>query len=158
MPLPPEPPEAPEPPEPPVLLDPPVVPDVFHWKDKGGRGFVFRDFDWGARGPRRLGIEFDEVSGQFAQFLKAPGDQAVVVTSVEEGSPAAKAGLKAGDLIVRFAGAEIRKGRDLRDEVRKAEGDQELTVAVQREGRPLDLKVTLAPKARPRRSTGGVSM
>jgi S1-C subfamily serine protease len=126
--------------------------DVLHWKRKGGEGFTFEDFDWGGGGPRRLGIEFDEVSGQFAKFLHAPGDQAVVVTSVEEGSAAAKAGLRAGDIILRFAGREIREAKDLRSEVRKAESGKELALAVQRDGKAVDLKVTLAPKGERRRS------
>jgi serine protease Do len=144
MPVPPEPPEAPE---------PPALPRIERRGDRGGSGFSFRDFTWGSPGPRRLGIEFDEVSGQFAKFLQAPGDHAVVVTSVDDGSAAAKAGLKAGDVIVRFAGREIREARDLREEVRRAEGGKELTVAVQRDGKPVDLKVTLAPLSERRRGS-----
>ena len=128
---------------------PPMPPDVLRWREKGGNGFTFEDFDWGGGGPRRLGIEFDEVSGQYAKFLQAPGDHAVVVTSVEAGSAAAKAGLRAGDLILRFAGRDIRDARDLRSEVRKSEGGKELVVG--RDGRPLDLKVTLAPRGERRR-------
>lgn len=143
----------PEPPEPPEVPEPPLPPRVERWGDRGGSGFTFRDFGLGSPGPRRLGIEFDEVSGQFARFLHAPGDRAVVVTSVEEGSAAAKAGLKAGDVIVRFAGREIREGRDLREEVRRAEGGKELTVAVQRDGKPVELKVTLAPPSERRRGS-----
>jgi len=142
-PLPPEPALVPEPPE------PPMPPDVLRWKDRAGR-FSFEGFNFGA-GPPRLGIEFDEVTGQFAEFLRAPGDRAVVVTSVEEGSAAARAGLKAGDVILRFAGREIRGASDLRSEVRKAEGGKELVVGVQREGKAVDLKVTLAPKGERRR-------
>jgi S1-C subfamily serine protease len=144
MPVPPMPPEpalAPEAPMPPM---PPMPP---------GHDFTFEDFNFGVVGPRRLGIEFDEVSGQFAKFLQAPGDQAVVVTSVLEGSAAAKAGLKAGDVILRFGGHEIRSARDLRSEVRKAESGKELVVGVQRDGKAVDLKVTLAPPGERRRSS-----
>jgi serine protease Do len=145
-PIPPEPALAPEPPE------PPMPPDVQRWKDRAGN-FSVEDFNWGPGGPRRLGIEFDEVSGQYAKFLQAPGDHGVVVTSVEEGSAAAKAGLKAGDLIVRFAGREIRDARDLRSEVRKAESGKELSVGVQRDGKPVDLKVTFGARGERRRSS-----
>jgi len=159
MPMPPMPPEPPEPPEPGLAPEPPMPPmpptsaDVLRWKQHGRNGFTFEDFDWGAGGPRRLGIEFDEVSGQFAKFLQAPGDHAVVVTSVEEGSAAANAGLRAGDIILRFAGREIRAARDLRSEVRNAESGKELGLAVQRDGKAVDLKVTLAPKSERRRSS-----
>ncbi len=150
-PIPPEPALAPEPPLGPEPPEPPMPPDVMRWRDGAGL-FNFEDFHFGA-GPRRLGIEFDEVTGQFAEFLQAPGDRAVVVTSVLEGSAAARAGLKAGDVILRFAGRDIRDAKDLRSEVRKAEGGKELVVGVQREGKALDLKVTLAPKGERRRGS-----
>jgi serine protease Do len=149
MPMPPMPPAPALAPEPPM---PPRPPDVLRWRQKGGEDFDFEDFDGGG-GPPRLGIEFDEVSGQFAKFLQAPGDRAVVVTSVEEGSAAGKAGLRAGDIILRFAGREIREAHDLRSEVRKAESGKELALAVQRDGKSVDLKVTLAPKGERRRSS-----
>jgi serine protease Do len=146
-PMPREPALAPEAPEPPM---PPRPPDVLRRRERGGN---FTLEDSGRGGPPRLGIEFDEVSGQYAKFLQAPGDRGVVVTSVEDGSAAAKAGLKAGDLILRFGGRDIHDASDLRSEVRRAEGGKELPVAVQRAGKSLDLKVTLAPRGERRRGS-----
>src|SRR5258706_189953 len=54
---------APEAPEPPM---PPRPPDVLRRRERGG-DFTFENF--GRGGPPRLGIEFDEVSGQYAKFL-----------------------------------------------------------------------------------------
>ncbi len=53
-------------------------------------------------------------------------------------------------------GKAIADGDDLRRAVSESEGGKEVTVTVQREGRPLDLKVTLARPEEPRRrhSTG----
>jgi serine protease Do len=94
-------------------------------------------------GPRRLGIAFQDVSGQLAKFLHAPSDRAVMVVSVDEGSAAEKAGIKAGDLIVRFSGREIRDTGDLREEVRRAESGKEVGITVHRDGKPVELKATL---------------
>jgi membrane-associated protease RseP (regulator of RpoE activity) len=136
----PEPPEAPEPPLPPMMRR----------RDRG-EAFNFEDLNPGSR-PRRLGIEFDEVSGDFAKSLHVSSDHAVVVTSVLEGSVAARAGFKPGDVILRFAGREIRDASDLRSQVRRAEDGKELSVAVQRDGKPLDLKVTFSGEERRRSS------
>jgi membrane-associated protease RseP (regulator of RpoE activity) len=124
-------------------LMPPMPPDVFKWegRDGGHRGFAFAGPLGG--GPRRLGIAFQDVSGQLAKFLHAPSDRAVLVVSVDEGSAAEKAGIKAGDLIVRFSGREIRDTGDLRDEVRKAESGKEVGITVHRDGKPVELKATL---------------
>jgi serine protease Do len=130
------------PPMPPVPPVPPVA-DMFRFDGKG-RSFMFHD-----GGPRKLGIEYQELTDQLARFFKV--EKGVLVTSVDEGGPAAKGGLEAGDVIVRFDGEPIESAEVLRDEVRKAEPGKEVTVTVQREGRALDLKVKLqAPERRPR--------
>jgi serine protease Do len=127
---------------PPVPPIPPVA-DMFRFDGKG-RSFMFHD-----GGPRKLGIEYQELTDQLARFFKV--ETGVLVTSVDEGGPAAKGGLEAGDVIVRFDGERIESAEVLRDEVRKAEPGKEVTVTVQREGRALDLKVKLqAPERRPR--------
>ena len=130
------------PPIPPVPPVPPVA-DMFRFDGKG-RSFMFHD-----AGPRKLGIEYQELTDQLARYFKV--EKGVLVTSVDEGGPAAKGGLEAGDVIVRFDGEPIESAEVLRDEVRKAEPGKEVTVTVQREGRALDLKVKLqAPERRPR--------
>jgi serine protease Do len=64
--------------------------------------------------------------------------------------------MKAGDIVLKLGSAAIEDGDDLRDAVGAAESGKEVTVTVQRDGQPLDLKVTLAkPETKmKRRSTG----
>jgi S1-C subfamily serine protease len=143
----PEPPDAPSAPRAPRAPRAPM-PHAFGWKSDDGRDMVFRMF---GGGPRKLGIEYQEVGEQLAGYFKLPGKSGVLVSSVEPDGPAAKAGMKAGDLILKLDGEAIEDGDDLRDAVAEAEGGKEVAVTVQRDGRPLDLKVTLAkPQAKPR--------
>jgi serine protease Do len=144
-------PEMPEMPEPPQMPGPP---GAFRWNDGGHHNFLFRDL---GRGPRKLGIQYQEIDGQLAQYFKLAGERGVLVTSVDADGPAGKAGLKAGDVILKFDGKPVGTGDDLRDEVRRAEGGKEVTVTVQRDGRTVDVKVQLANPAAPRRA-GGVSL
>lgn len=151
----PELPEMPEMPEIPAMPGMPGPPHTFRWDDDGGHhNFLFRDF---GRGPRRLGIQYQEIDGQLAQYFKLAGARGVLVTAVDADGPAAKAGLKAGDIILKFDGKAVSAAADLRDEVRRAEGGKEVTVTVQRDGRTVDMKVQLANPAAPRRA-GGVSL
>jgi serine protease Do len=134
--------EVPEPPEPPTPPKAPLVPMPHAWSGKGdGRDFVF---GFGLGGWRKLGIEYTEIGEQLAGYFKLGEKRGVLVTSVDADGPAAKAGMKAGDVILRLDGTKIEDGDDLRDAVADAEGGQEVAVTVQRDGRPLDLKVTLA--------------
>jgi C-terminal processing protease CtpA/Prc len=144
----------PEPPDPPHAG---FMPHAWAWKDGGGN-FQLGDgsFKFFGAGPRKLGIEYMEIGDQLAGYFKLPGKGGVLVSSVDGDGPAGKAGMKAGDVILKVGSEDIEDGGDLREAVSEAEGGTEVTVTVQRDGRPLDLKVTLAKPEHPkvRHSTG----
>jgi serine protease Do len=82
------------------------------------------------------------------------------VTSVDADGPAAQAGIKAGDVILKVGSQAVSDGDDLREALSEAEGGSEVAITVQREGRPLELKATLAKPDQPRkrRAARGVSL
>lgn len=144
----PEPPDAPEPPEAP---EPPLHGE-FLWKS-GDDVLTHLLPGWG--GPPRLGVEYIEMGEQLAAAYELRAKNGVLVVSVDEAGPAAKAGMKAGDVILKFDGKAVEDGGDLRDAVAAAGGGKPVTVAVQRKGAGLDLQVTLAePRKKSRRSAG----
>jgi serine protease Do len=100
-------------------------------------------FAWDHLRPPRLGIRYQEISGQLARYFKAPGDRAVLVTDVDEGRPAAAAGIRAGDVILKLDGRTIDDGDDLREAVGAVESGKKVVVTVQREGKAVDLEVQL---------------
>lgn len=98
-------------------------------------------------GKGRLGIAYTEIEGQLASYFKAPKDTAVLVNSVVEGSAAGKAGIKAGDLLVKLGGASIAEGTDLLEAVSDLEPGKPTPVTVWREGKGVDLSVRVdAPR------------
>ena len=104
--------------------------------------YDFRDFgDWFGGRPR-LGLSYQELTEQLAQYFKVEGG--LLVTSVNEDTPAAQAGVKAGDVIVRANDSAVRTSDDLRDVLDRAEEGSEITLGLQREGRALDVKTKLA--------------
>jgi serine protease Do len=144
----PEPPAvAPVPPVPPMPGGPRVpAPRAFRWEG-GGDDLLFHVMPGG---PRRLGVSYVEVGEQLAAHYKLTQKGGVLVTSVDEGSPAARAGLKAGDVILEVGSQAIEDGADLREAVAKAEDGQPVTIMVQRDGRPTDVSVTLEKRERRR--------
>ena len=154
--------EAPEPPSPPHAPAPPhapmaprvPMPHAWSWKSDDGHDMVFRML---GGGPRKLGIEYMEIGEQLAGYFKLGGKTGVLVSAVSADGPAGKAGMKAGDIVLKLGAEAIADGDDLREAVAEAEGGQEVTVTVQRDGRPLDLKVTLAkPETKMRRRSTGI--
>lgn len=106
---------------------------------------------FGPHGGRKLGLAYQELGDQLARYFKVEGG--VLVTDVEEDGPAGKAGVKAGDVIVRVSGKAVKDGRDLREALRDVEAGSTATLGVQRDGRSMDLgvKVGSGEPARPQR-------
>jgi len=151
--------EVPEPPEMPEmsgLLAVPPVPPIPPLPRDGEDVHMFRRLLRESGGARKLGIEYQEISGQLARYFKLGEERGVLVSEVDDDGPAGKAGLRAGDVILKFNGTAVSDSRSFRDQVRRAEAGSEATLTVSREGQSLDLKVKLggaAPTRRPERTT-----
>jgi hypothetical protein len=73
-------------------------------------------------------------------------ESGVRFSDVQPGSPAAKAGLKAGDVLVDFAGKPIHNLYDFTDALRRSKVGDVVAVTVLRAGKPLKGSVTLAQR------------
>ena len=73
-------------------------------------------------------------------------ESGVRFSDVQPGSPAAKAGLKAGDVLVDFASKPIHNLYDFTDALRRSKVGDLVAVTVLRNGKPLKASVTLAQR------------
>jgi len=90
-----------------------------------------------------LGLSAEDLNGQLGEYFGAPDNAGVLVREVHEGTPAAKAGLKAGDVIVKVDGKPIRSLADLREQLRDKSGDKPVNLGVLRRGSEMSLSVTI---------------
>ncbi|OLE45883.1 MAG: hypothetical protein AUG46_11385 [Acidobacteria bacterium 13_1_20CM_3_58_11] len=107
-----------------------------------------------AGGQPRLGIDAEDLSGQLGAFFGAPDGEGILVRDVNSGSPAEKAGVKAGDVITSLNGDRIRTVGDLREKLSAKRDDKDRTVklGVLRNKSEISLAVELpAAAARPKR-------
>ena len=102
-----------------------------------------RNFPFGER--QRLGVQLLPVSDQLATYFGVKGG--VLVTSVEADSPAARAGLKAGDVIVTVNSREVNDAGDVANEIGR--GGSALGLNVMRDKKEVAIKATL-PEPQPR--------
>mgnify|MGYP005836120717 CR=1 FL=1 len=93
-----------------------------------------------------IGVECVPARGALAAQLKLPENRGLVVESVVDGSPAAKAELRQHDVIVEAGGKQVGTLQDLISAVDAAKGS-ELALKVIREGEAREIKVT--PEKRP---------
>lgn len=102
----------------------------------------------GMASPRgRLGVQLGELTPQLADYFGAT-DGGVLVSSINQDSPAEKAGLKAGDVITSVNGDQVRNSDDLIDQLREVEG-REVTIGIVRDKKESTLKATIDEAPRP---------
>jgi serine protease Do len=92
----------------------------------------------------RIGVQIGQVSRDVAESIGLGKATGALVTGVEPGSPADKAGVEAGDIITRFDSKPIEKVADLPRFVGNTKPGSKATVSVFRRGSSRDLAVTVA--------------
>jgi predicted metalloprotease with PDZ domain len=118
--------EAPEPPEPPEAAIGGLESQLF-----------------AAEGVAWLGVTLKDVTAEKARDLKLPGEYGALVESVDADSPAAKAGLQKGDVIVEFAGERVRSEAQLRRLIRETPAGRTVSLQVIRDGQARVLNAKL---------------
>lgn len=92
----------------------------------------------------RIGVQIDQVTKDVAESIGLGKPVGALVRGVESGSPAEKAGVEAGDIIIRFDGKAIEKSSDLPRLVGSIKPGSKSTMTVFRRGSTKDLSVTIA--------------
>jgi serine protease Do len=91
----------------------------------------------------RLGVQISDVSRDVADALGLGKARGAEVSMVEPGGPAEKAGIKVGDIILKFNGQNIDTTRDLPRLVGASKVGSRATVTVWRRGQQQDVPVTI---------------
>jgi len=92
----------------------------------------------------RIGVVIQEVSKDLAESFGLPKPAGALVNQVEKGGPADKAGVLAGDIILKFDGKAVNQSSDLPRLVGGTKPGTKSTVQVYRKGETKDLSVTVA--------------
>jgi len=81
-----------------------------------------------------LGVRIEDVTPELAEAYNLERPRGAIITEVVEGTPADKAGLKAGDIIVEFNGREVEDMNSLRIIVAETPPGTKVKIKVIREG------------------------
>ena len=90
-----------------------------------------------------LGAQIRDITPEIQQAFDLPNRQGAFVEEVVAGHAAAKAGLEHGDTIVSVDGQTVTSARELIDAVSANRPGSKVRLGVIRDGKPLDLRVTL---------------
>lgn len=90
-----------------------------------------------------LGVVIQDVNNEIANALNLKTPSGALVSSVQENSPAEKAGLKSEDVIIRFNGKPVKNSRELSAMVAATDPKTEVTLIILRDGKEKEIKVKL---------------
>ncbi|MFZ5998566.1 MAG: DegQ family serine endoprotease [Nitrospirota bacterium] len=90
-----------------------------------------------------LGVSVQDLTAELAQSLGIRQEQGALVTEVMKGSPAEKAGLKRGDLIVGFRGKAVENSSTLRNTVANTPPGTKAELKIIRGGKEETLSITV---------------
>ncbi len=91
-----------------------------------------------------FGVGIQDVDNELADSFGLPkGMRGVVLTSIGKDSPAEKAGLEQGDVVVEFNGEKLLRANDLQQQVAETIPGTEVTIKIFREGKFLEKVVTV---------------
>jgi serine protease Do len=95
----------------------------------------------------RIGVSLQEVTAELARALRLAAPAGALVTQVEKGEPAERAGIRAGDVIVRFAGRRVDTHAGLIGLIAAAAPGSAAALELLRDGKRLQLSVRVAGSA-----------
>jgi serine protease Do len=90
-----------------------------------------------------MGIGISDVTPENAKFFHVDNSEGALVSQVEAGSPAAKAGLKVGDVITELDGQKVSDASQLQIEVGQKHPGSAIKLQVLRDGKSVSVPVTL---------------
>lgn len=93
-----------------------------------------------------LGIQMHSLTPELADYFGLEGTDGVVVVGVVPGSPAARAGLRQGDVILEIDKKTVKDAEALAEQIKAAEIGQKILLLVYREGQPRYITVAVGEK------------
>jgi len=93
-----------------------------------------------------LGVSLDDLTPEIAEGLGIPGQQGVLISQVQDGFPADKAGLKRNDVIVEYEGEKVTDRAKFRLKVADTIPGKRASMVVLRDGKRVPITVTLGER------------
>jgi membrane-associated protease RseP (regulator of RpoE activity) len=122
--------------------------DRMVWVDEDGKEPLVHFAGQGFRGGF-IGVGLIDLTAELRDYFGVKGESGVLVSKVQEGSPAEKAGLKVGDVITAVDGEAVKSSWDVSGKVRKLDEGEQAAIEVVRGGRSQTVQVTVEKRDLP---------
>ncbi|GAB2180386.1 Do family serine endopeptidase [Denitratisoma sp. agr-D3] len=96
-----------------------------------------------------VGVEIQEITPELAESFRLPNTNGALIAGIMRGSPADKAGIKPGDVLLSINGKPVRDAQSLLELIAGLEPGQTGTFHLRRENREADVSVTVGKRPKP---------
>ena len=96
-----------------------------------------------------VGIEVQELTPDLAESFKLSGTDGALIAGVMRGSPADKAGIKPGDVLIQVGDKKVKDAQTMLDLIAALQPGSAARFLVKREGRDVALNITIGKRPRP---------
>ena len=116
---------------------------------KSNRSFAFSVgpeknlFSWYGGARAYLGVQLQDLNKDLAPYFGVKENEGALILSVEEDSPAEKAGLKAGDVITKIDDEKVTDPEDVKEIISDLEEDDVIKIEIVRQNKKQTIDVTL---------------
>ncbi|MBI4699435.1 MAG: DegQ family serine endoprotease [Nitrospirae bacterium] len=91
-----------------------------------------------------LGVSVQPVTQELAKQFDLKDEKGALVGDITEDSPAEKAGIQRGDVIIEYDGKEINEPSGMRNMVASTPPDKDVAIKLLRDGKPMTVKATIS--------------
>lgn len=95
-----------------------------------------------------LGVQIESLSEDAAKAVGLPNTNGALVTGVVEGSPAERAGIRQGDVILKINGVAVKDNRDLSRRIAALSAGEQASFTIWRDNKQITINVTVAKRDR----------
>jgi Do/DeqQ family serine protease len=96
-----------------------------------------------------IGVEVQEISPELAESFRLPGTEGAIIAGVMRGSPADKAGIAPGDVLLGVAGKPVKDAQTMLDLIAALTPGQAAKFKIRRDGKDLELSGVIGKRPKP---------
>jgi Do/DeqQ family serine protease len=98
-----------------------------------------------------IGVEVQEITPELAESFRMPSTDGALIAGVMRGSPADKAGIKPGDVLLAIDGKQIKDAENMLELIAGLEPGQNGRITLRREGKEIEVPALIGKRPKPPR-------
>jgi Do/DeqQ family serine protease len=98
-----------------------------------------------------IGVEVQEITPELAESFRMPSTEGALIAGVMRGSPADKAGIRPGDVLLAIDGRKVKDAENMLELIAGLEPGQTGRITLRRDGRETDVQAMIGKRPKPPR-------